>query len=289
MQAILAAPEEAGLLPAAQPLTFPAASVAQLAMVHDPAYVEILQVLCQEGFTFMGDESTSICQASFDVAALATGSVLAACDAVLQRHVDRAFFAVRPPGHHASSDQAMGFCLLNHVAVAAEHLRREWHLARVAIVDLDAHHGNGTQQIFAERDDVLYVSIHERPESLPFPGSGYAHEVGLGAGRGTTLNLPLDRASGLQQYLKVLEFDVLPAVERFQPQCLLLSMGFDALAWDNTAHLSLEPADFGRITQPLVALADQTMEGRVISVLEGGYDLGHLGPAVVSHLQALLS
>ncbi len=289
LQAIIDALREAELLEQLCPLPFSAATPKQLSLVHDPAYVDILSTLCQEGFTFFGDKSTTICPVSFDVAALATGGVLAACDAVLDQVVHRAFCAVRPPGHHASADQALGFCLLNHVATAAEHLRRNRGLRRVAIVDLDVHHGNGTQQIFVERDDVLYVSVHERPESLPFPGSGHAHEVGLGAGRGSTLNVPLDRAAAWPAYRAALDYHVLPALEKFRPAFLLLSMGFDALAWDNIAQLSLQVEDFGRLTEPLVALADDLFGGRLVSVLEGGYDLGHLGPAVVAHVRALLA
>ncbi len=288
LEVITRALADAQLLDQLQPIPFDPASMDELAMAHDPAFLDIVRIMCDEGFTFIGDSATTICKASFEVAALATGGVLAACDAVMRRSVNRAFCAVRPPGHHASADQAMGYCLLNHVAVAAEHLVREHHLRRVAIVDLDAHHGNGTQQIFDARSDVLYISLHERPESLPFPGSGHAHEMGSETGRGSTLNVPLDRGSGACVYLDALEVSVLPALESFAPEFILLSTGFDALAWDNVANLSLEPDSFDLITRPLTHVADQFAQGRLVSVLEGGYDLGHLGAAVVAHVRALL-
>ncbi len=286
---IVDALEEARLLDRLQRLEFGPATLEQLALVHDPAFLDIIRILCEEEFTFIGDSATSICSSSYEVATLATGGVLAACDAVVTGTIDRAFCAVRPPGHHASADQAMGFCLTNHVAVAAEHLVRECGLERVAIIDLDAHHGNGTQQIFDSRCDVLYISLHERPESLPFPGTGHAHEVGSGAGRGSTFNIPLDRGSGVSAYLAAIKQTVAPAFEAFAPEFVLLSTGFDALAWDDVAHLSLDAQEFGVITRPLVELANHYAHGRLVSVLEGGYALGHLGTAVVSHVQALLS
>ena len=288
LEVIVDALAEADLLSDMQPLRFSSATVEQLALVHDPAFVDIVRILCDEGFTFIGDAATSICESSFEVAALAAGGVLMACEAVMQGRIDRAFCAVRPPGHHAGTEQAMGFCLFNHVAVAAEHLVQQYGLERVAIVDLDAHHGNGTQNIFASRTDVFYVSLHERPESLPFPGSGHEYEVGSGVGRGSTLNVPLDRGCDAQGYLAALKKTVLPALETFEPEFLLLSTGFDALAWDDVSHLSLEPDAYGAITRPLVELADRYAQGRLVSVLEGGYNLSQLGPAVVAHVRELM-
>jgi acetoin utilization deacetylase AcuC-like enzyme len=249
--------------------------------------VELVRRMCDAGFAFIGSEETQICPRSYDVAALAAGGVLAACDAVMNGQVERAFCALRPPGHHAESDQAMGFCLFNNVAVGAEHLVREHGLKRIAIVDFDVHHGNGTQHIFERRSDVFYLSMHERPGSLEFPGTGEADEVGLGEGAGYTLNVPLSRASGGSQYRAALQDQILPALDRYKPEFLLLSAGFDAMVWDKTSHLSLEPADFGWITAELVRAADRTAHGRIVSVLEGGYDLCHLGQAVARHVAAL--
>ena len=159
----------------------------------------------------------------------------------------------------------------------------------MAIVDFDAHHGNGTQHIFEHRRDVLYISLHERPESLTFPGTGYAAETGLGDGAGYTLNVPLDRGCGPRDYLRAVDQWVLPALHDYGPQVLLVSAGFDALAGDNVANLSLDPESFGPLTDRLVAVALRHSQGRIVSVLEGGYDLAHLGSAVVAHVRALCS
>jgi acetoin utilization deacetylase AcuC-like enzyme len=287
LQAILRAVREAGLLEQCVPVPIQAATAEQLALVHDPAYIEIVRLMCEGGFTFIGSPDTGVGPASYDVAALATGGVLAACDMVSRRDVLRAFCAVRPPGHHAEADQALGFCLFNHVAIAAEYLVRRQQVERVAIVDFDAHHGNGTQHIFECRADVLYISLHERPEAPAFPGTGYACETGQGAGAGYTLNVPLDRGCGQRAYLQAVDREVLPALNAYRPQWLLIIAGFDALARDRLSNLSLEPESYGPLTERLVQVADRHSQGRVVSVLEGGYDLAQLGPAVVAHLQAL--
>jgi acetoin utilization deacetylase AcuC-like enzyme len=161
-------------------------------------------------------------------------------------------------------------------------------LSRVAIVDIDVHHGNGTQHIFASRSDVFYISLHERPGSLPFPGSGEADETGCGQGEGYTLNVPLNRGSGEAEYLAALDNQVVPALDRYRPQFVLLSAGFDALMWDDMANLSLEPSSYGPITERLVRTAERHASGRLVSVLEGGYDLPNLGSAVVAHASVLL-
>jgi acetoin utilization deacetylase AcuC-like enzyme len=279
--------DEAGLLARLQALPFQAATPAQLAAVHDPAYVELVRMVSDAEFPFIGSTDTGICLHSYRVAALAAGGVLAACDAIMAGTVARAFCAVRPPGHHAEADRAMGFCLFNHVALAAEHLVRHHDLQRVAIVDIDAHHGNGTQHIFESRRDVFYVSLHERPESLAFPGTGYASETGCGAGLGYTLNIPLRRGCDERDYLAAVDRDVLPALASFDPQMLLISAGFDALAGETVANLSLAPDTYGPLTERLVALAQQHAHGRLLSVLEGGYHRADLGRAVVAHVRAL--
>jgi len=287
LEAILRSLKQAGLLQQLVALPFAAATVEQLALVHEPAYVDLVRMMCDEGFTYIGSADTGINAHSYEVAALTTGGVLAACDAVMTGRVRRAFCAVRPPGHHAETDQALGFCLFNHVAIAAEHLVRRHRLSRLAIVDFDVHHGNGTQHIFETRRDVFYVSLHECPGSLPFPGSGTADELGLGDGQGYTLNVPLDRGSGPREYLAALEQKALPALEAYRPQFLLVSAGFDALMWDRVAHLSLEPSSYRWITEAIVQVADRHAGGRLVSVLEGGYDLDQLGLAVVEHVRGL--
>jgi acetoin utilization deacetylase AcuC-like enzyme len=287
LEVIVETLEKTGVLARLTPLEFGFASAAQLALVHEPAYVDLVRLACEEGFTFIGTRDTRICPFSYDAAALAVGGVLAACDAVMAGRVTRAFCAVRPPGHHAEIDQAMGFCLFNNVAIAVEHLVRHHQLSRVAIVDFDVHHGNGTQHFFESRADVLYISIHENPGSLLFPGTGEASEVGSGPGIGYTVNVPLGRFSTDAHYRAAFDDQIVPALDRYRPEFLLLSAGFDALAGDNVSHVSLEPKSFGWITELMVGVAERHAGGRIVSVLEGGYDLGNLGQAVATHVAAL--
>ncbi len=289
LEAVVRGLRGAGLLERMRPLEFTPATAADLALAHDPAYVELVRLACAEGFGFIGDRETHLCPASFDVAALASGAVLAACGAALSGDAPRSFCAVRPPGHHAGRDRAMGFCLFNHVAVAAEHLLRRRHLARVAVVDLDAHHGNGTQEIFARRPDVLYVSVHEHPLPGSYPGTGYRSERGAGPGTGFSVNCYVPRGARRDDYLRVLRGEVRPALAAFEPQFLLLSMGFDALRSDPLGHLGLAADDFHALTAELVEAAQRLTGGRLVSVLEGGYDLRHLGACAVAHVRALFA
>ena len=288
LSVVIQALRENGLLQLLHPVSFCRATPDQIAIVHDPAYVSLIRMMCDEGFSFVGTEDTRIGARSYDAAAQAVGAVLGACNAVMDGRITRAFCAVRPPGHHAEADRALGFCLFNHVAIGAEHLVRRHGMTRVAIVDIDAHHGNGTQRFFESRRDVLYVSLHERPASLPFPGSGEACETGVDRGAGYTVNIPLSRGSDERTYLAAVRDVALPALESFRPQVLLISAGFDGLAGDPLCHLALRPTSYHAITQILTPVADRFAQGRIISVLEGGYHMDQLGPAVCAHVQALL-
>ena len=195
-----------------------------------------------------------------------------------------AFAAVRPPGHHAEADQAMGFCYFNNAAVAAEHLLRRHGLERVAIVDFDVHHGNGTQHLFEERGDVLYVSLHQYPF---YPGTGAAAETGIGAGRGATLNLPLPAGSGDDAYSQAFDRQVVPALRRFAPQLLLISAGFDAWQGDPLGGMRVTLDGYRRWGELLAGVAERHCGGRSVSLLEGGYDLGSLGELVEAYLAGL--
>ncbi len=179
------------------------------------------------------------------------------------------------------------FCLFNNVSLVAEHLIRNHGLQRVAIVDFDVHHGNGTQHIFESRSDVLYISIHERPGSIRFPGTGEESEIGKGPGQGFTLNVPLSRGAGDAEYRAAFDEKILPRLDEYRPEFLLLSAGFDALSADTISHLRLEAESYGWITERLVEMAKCHAEGRTISVLEGGYHLDHLGRAVAMHVESL--
>jgi acetoin utilization deacetylase AcuC-like enzyme len=255
--------------------------------VHDPEYVNRLVHAFESGRRHL-DPDTPINDISCDAALLASGGLWAACEAVLDGQVDRAFCAVRPPGHHAERDHAMGFCLINHVAVAADALIRQRGLKRVAIVDFDVHHGNGTQHIFEERADVLFISIHEDPTHL-YPGTGYAHEIGRGPGEGFTLNVPMAPHTGDQEWLAAFDEKIIPKLDAFKPEFLLVSAGFDAARGDPLAHIELSTEGFGEIARRLVAVADRHCRGRIVSTLEGGYDLHSLSRGVNAHLEALLA
>ncbi len=287
LNVILEALREEKLLDRMAPIPFRQATAEEIAMVHEPAYVELIRRVCHEGAAGLGNGDTKLCDKSYDVAALAVGGAMAACDAIMAGTAQRAFCAVRPPGHHAEADRVMGFCVFNNVAVAAEHLIRDHGLNRVAIVDFDVHHGNGTQHIFEDRADVLYISIHERPGSIRFPGTGKETETGTGEGTGFTLNIPLGRGAGDTEYRDAFDQQILPRLDEYRPEFLLLSAGFDALSADTVSHLRLEPESYGWITSELVGLADRHVDGRVVSVLEGGYHLDHLGQAVARHVGGL--
>ncbi len=231
---------------------------------------------------------SAICPSSEEIARLACGAVLTAVEEVMAGRAGRALALVRPPGHHAERDRSMGFCLYNHVAIAAQRLLRRHGLSRVAVVDFDVHHGNGTQHSFEESDRVFFVSLHEHPRHL-YPGSGYAHERGRGAGTGFTLNVPLLPGSGDDSYREAFEKLVIPALEAYQPQFLLVSAGFDAAEGDPLAHQRVTTAGFAWIGESLGALAQRHADGRWVSTLEGGYDLEALGSGVEAYLRAKLA
>jgi acetoin utilization deacetylase AcuC-like enzyme len=212
--------------------------------------------------------------------------VLSAADAVMKGEVTNAFCAVRPPGHHAEKDRAMGFCLFNNVAVAAEYLIKTHGLERVAIVDFDVHHCNGTQHSFDSREDVLVVSLHEHPAFL-YPGTGFEHEEGSRAGNGFTLNVPMLPHSDDDTYAKAFDEKVLPKLDAFKPQIILVSAGFDPVREDPLAHIDLTVDYVGTMTTMLADAASRLCGGKLVSVLEGGYHLESVVGCTISHVSAL--
>jgi acetoin utilization deacetylase AcuC-like enzyme len=255
----------------------------ELAAVHSREHVERVRRACRRGPAAL-DGDTHVSPSSFEAAARAAGGVLEACERVLDGRWRNAFVAVRPPGHHAEHDRALGFCLFNNVAIAAAALRARG-LARVAIVDWDVHHGNGTQHLFERDASVFYASLHEWPL---YPGTGAASERGLGAGEGTTRNCPLPAGAGQREWLGALEREILPELEAFAPEFVLVSAGFDAHRLDPLASTNLTEHAYAEMSQRLLELATKTAQGRLVSVLEGGYHLEALASCVETHLGCLV-
>ncbi len=257
----------------------------QLLRVHPPEHLARVRHLSSLGGVLdQGDTPTE--RRSYATAVLAAGAAVTAADAVMAGTVRRAFAAARPPGHHAEPDRAMGFCLFSNVAVVARHLQAAHGVGRVAVVDFDVHHGNGTQAVFEADPSVLFVSLHQHPRTC-YPGTGHAHETGVGPGQGFTLNLPVQPGAGDDDYLDAIDGTVVPRLAAFRPDVLLVSAGFDAHRDDPLAQVCLSDDGFEQMTRRLVAAADDLCGGRVVSVLEGGYDLPALGRSVVRHLVAL--
>jgi len=258
----------------------PLATEAQLCLAHPAAYVQAILALAPEAGELLAlDSDTHVGPGSVAAARHAAGGAIAAVDAVMEGWAETAFVAVRPPGHHAEARQAMGFCLFNSVAIAAHHARARWGLTKIAVVDFDVHHGNGTQHMFAGDPDLFYASSHQMP---CYPGTGAAHETGVA---GNIVNLPLDPGAGSVAFRAVWEREGLPALRAFAPELLIVSAGFDAHRADPLAQLRLETADFGWITDELMAACG----GRMISVLEGGYDLAALAASAGLHVRRLIA
>jgi acetoin utilization deacetylase AcuC-like enzyme len=255
-------------------------------LIHPAAYLRHIEHVCMLGGGVLDQGDTPVSRDSYDVAMWSLGSLLTCCDAVMGGTVKRAFSAARPPGHHAEPDRPMGFCLLANVAIAARYLQRQHGVGKIAIVDFDVHHGNGTQACFEDDASVLFISLHQHPRTC-YPGSGYEHEIGVGAGEGFTLNIPLLPGSGDEDYLAAFGSKVIPGVDEFRPEVLLVSAGFDGHRDDPLAQIELSEECFEKMTAMLVAAADRHCGGRVVSALEGGYNLRALGRSVVRHLVGL--
>jgi acetoin utilization deacetylase AcuC-like enzyme len=259
-----------------------AATEDELALVHPAAYVEQIAATAGRPRVVL-DADTSTSAASYEAARLAAGSLLVACEAVLAGEAANAFALVRPPGHHAERNRAMGFCLFNNVALAAAWLRRRG-IARVAIIDWDLHHGNGTQHLFESDPDVLYVSTHQYPY---YPGTGAVEEVGRGAGAGRTLNLPFPAGFGDAEYVQAFAEIVLPVCRHFAPEFVLVSAGFDCDHRDPLGGMEVTRAGFAAMARACVDLAAECARGRLAAVLEGGYDLAAIVEGVDTVLAAM--
>jgi acetoin utilization deacetylase AcuC-like enzyme len=257
----------------------------ELALCHTAEYLRIARRVVDSGRPYLSTGDTDITTNSWDVAVRAVGGVLNAVDAVCSGEADNAFCVVRPPGHHANAGRGMGFCLFNNVALAARHAQRHHGVDRVMIVDWDVHHGNGTQDIFYADASVFFFSSHQWPL---YPGTGRADETGEGSGKGSTMNFPLPAGSGRKEILGAVEDSLIPAAAKFRPQLLLISAGFDSRIDDPLGSFTLTDADFADLTRAVMGIADQFAAARVVSLLEGGYNLDGIGPAAAAHAAALL-
>jgi acetoin utilization deacetylase AcuC-like enzyme len=260
----------------------PRASLAQIARAHPGDFVErVLAAVPKQGYAAL-DADTVLSPGSGEAALRAAGAAIAAVDAVIAGEAKSAFCAVRPPGHHAEPRHAMGFCLFNNVAIAALHARAQHGLARVAVVDFDVHHGNGTQAAFERDPSLLYASTHQMPL---YPGTGAVSERGVG----NIVNVPLRPMSGSEEFRKAFTATILPALEAFRPELLIISAGFDAHRDDPLAQLMLVEADYAWCTERLVEIAAKHAGGRIVSSLEGGYDLDALAASTAVHVAALMA
>ena len=261
----------------------PEATPEQLALAHPADYVRaLLAVHPDPGNPIHLDGDTLISAGSAEAVRRAVGGAIAAVDAVMEGWARAAFAAVRPPGHHAERAKPMGFCLFNGAAIAALHARARWGLQRVAVVDFDVHHGNGTQDIFEADADLFYVSSHQHP---CYPGTGAAVERGVA---NNILNLPLPPGTTGTEFRRAWERVGLAALDAWEPELLIISAGFDAHRADPLAELRLDTEDFGWITDQLMAVSDKHCGGRIVSVLEGGYDLGALAASAALHVRRLM-
>ncbi len=279
--------ERSGLLSKLVRLEGSMAEMKWIESVHDKAYIERFQSVCQSGKSSFECEDNQLCYQTYDIARLAVGGILEASKLVMEGSLDNVFCAVRPPGHHAEINQAMGFCYFNNIAIAARYIQREWGIKRVGIMDFDVHHGNGTQNIFETDSSVFYYSIHEHP-SFAFPGTGRAFEKGSAEGTGFTRNYPILPGQGDEEYRSVMDNDFIPLFDQFGPEVLLISAGFDAHADDDMSGINLSTEGFTYIMERLVETANKHSGGRIISILEGGYSLKRLPELVNNHIEILL-
>ncbi len=251
---------------------------------HNLAYIKRAQQACASGAPFLDTTDVTISSASCEVALLAAGAPLVLADAMVAGTIDNGFALLRPPGHHAEHAQAMGFCLFNNVAILTRYLQRRHGLDKIAIVDWDVHHGNGTQHSFEADPSVLYVSTHQYPY---YPGTGAASETGVGRGQGVTVNCPMPAGSVDADYEQVFTQQIMPKLDAFAPECVIVSAGFDAHRDDPLADIQLSTEFFSWMSERLMEVAARHAAGRLVSVLEGGYNLDRLGDCVTAHLKIL--
>jgi len=285
LTAIVERLKQKGLFPDLVPLKPVPASTQWITLVHTPEYVERAKQSCRSGIGYVDTPDAPASTNSYDVALMAVGGVICAVDAVTEGKARNAFCAVRPPGHHALKNRAMGFCFFNNVAIAARYIQKRHKLGKVLIVDWDAHHGNGTQAAFYDDPTVFYFSVHQSPF---YPGTGHADETGEGKGLGFTLNVPLPAGSGDADYKRAFEEKLRPAAASFKPDFVLISAGFDAAKGDLLGQMNVTPQGYAELTRIVKGIAAEHAKGRLVSVFEGGYNLDALAASVEAHVRVLM-
>ncbi len=282
---ITAALEKADLVGQTEPIAQQPATDEAVLLCHTREYLETVKGDVASGRDDLSTGDTTICPHSLDVALRAVGGVMNAVDAVMKGTVRNAFCAVRPPGHHARPSQGMGFCLFNTIAIGARHAQNKHGVEKVLILDWDVHHGNGTQDIFYEDGSVLFCSTHQAPW---YPFTGWAEETGAGKGKHCTMNFPFPGGAGIKEIGGAVVDRLLPAADKFKPDLVMISAGFDSRVGDPLGRFQLRDEDFAALTRHLMEFAGSRCGGRIVSVLEGGYNLAGIGSAVKAHLETLM-
>ena len=267
-----------------QPVTGRTADLQWIETVHDQNYIQRAKITCNSGIPFLDSMDVNVSKQSFDIALQAAGSAISLADEIVSGKIDNGFALIRPPGHHAENTMALGFCLFNNVAILARYLQQQHGLDKILILDWDVHHGNGTQHTFEDDPSVLYISTHQYPY---YPGTGAWYETGSGRGEGTTLNCPMASGSGDREYETAFMEKILPGIDHFHPEMIIISAGFDAHVNDPLGNINLSTEFFGWMTEVLMEKADKYSEGRLVSLLEGGYNLKMLPKCIAEHLKVL--
>lgn len=252
--------------------------------VHGDQYIRHARDTCRSGMPYLDSSDVGVCKDSYDIALLAAGTPLVIADAVISSRISNGFALLRPPGHHAEFNMALGFCLFNNVAILARYLQLKHGLDKILILDWDVHHGNGTQHSFEEDPSILYISLHQYPF---YPGTGAASETGTSRGAGSVLNCPMPAGSTDQDYEREFKEKIIPKIGTFKPEFIIISAGFDAHRDDPLAQIDLSTEFFGWMTEQMMETADKFCKGRIISVLEGGYNLTMLPLCIEQHLLKL--
>jgi acetoin utilization deacetylase AcuC-like enzyme len=261
------------------------ADLVNILSVHDAAYIKRAEEVCRSGNSYLDSMDVGVCTESYDIALLAAGSAIQLADNVVNESINNAFALLRPPGHHAENAMALGFCLFNNIAILSRYLQNTHGLDKIAIIDWDVHHGNGTQHLFEDDPSVLYISTHQYPF---YPGTGSYSETGIGKGSGATLNCPMSAGATDADYELAFTQQILPKIDEFKPEFILISAGFDAHQADPLAEINLSTESFGWMTERIMEKADQYCNNRIISLLEGGYNLNALPKCVGKHLEILI-